>query len=99
MPRDFLQLWVLFNAMGKKPLTFSQEFSEYISISLAEKEWKTCLDLSLYTFTLSGFKSLVSPESTSFYCVFLCQLEEVSVGADVELCKFKQLDLRYHQKE
>lgn len=100
MARDFIQLWVLFNAMEKKPLTFGLEFSMHILISLAAKEWKTCLVLSLNTFTLCGFRSLVSPENTPFVIgVFFCHLEEVSVDADVKLCKFKQLDLRYHQKE
>lgn len=77
-----------FQCYGKKPLTFNLEFSEYISISLAAKKWKTCLAWSLYTFTLSGFKGYSILKTIPFVvCVFLCHLEEVSVDADVELCK------------
>lgn len=68
MTRDFLQLW-FFSVLWKKALTFNLEFSAYISISLAAKEWKTCSNLSLYTFTLCGFKGLVNPENMSFCCL------------------------------
>lgn len=58
-----------FQCYGKKSITFNLEFSAYISVSLAAKEWKTCLDLSLYTFTLCGFQGLVHHENMSFCCL------------------------------
>lgn len=58
-----------FSVLWKKPITFNVEFSAYISVSLAAEEWKTCLDLSLYTFTLCSFKGLVNPENMSFCCL------------------------------
>lgn len=68
MAGDFLELWG-FSSAVEKP--FNLKFSEYVSVSLPAKDWKTCLDSS--AFMLSVFLkvwSILKPPFFGWLVVF-----------------------------